>query len=175
VPTVTPEVHDAEPGRIRVWMPEDGAVGQIESRLQVRTLREEWTSAGPIRVHAPEPLRVEPESVAVGDVITIHGRFMGLDRKGKLPRSVQIGREAAEVLTWAPERITARVREGSPGGVFGISVVEGTLAAAASQGSHCLAMLVRDEGETLMDMLSRLDTAIEDALERDTYVDEING
>lgn len=48
-------------------------------------------------------------------------------------------------------------------------------AAVASQGSQCLAMLVRDEGETLMDLLARLDTAIEDALERDIYVDEING
>jgi len=48
-------------------------------------------------------------------------------------------------------------------------------AAVASQDSQCLAMLVRRKGESLMELLARLDKAIEDALERDEFVDEING
>ncbi len=48
-------------------------------------------------------------------------------------------------------------------------------AAVASSGSQCLAMLVRDRDESLMDLLERLDKAIKDALERDVFVDEING
>ena len=48
-------------------------------------------------------------------------------------------------------------------------------AAVASMGSQCLAMLVKDPEESLGDLLARLDKAIEDFLERDIYVDEING
>jgi len=36
-------------------------------------------------------------------------------------------------------------------------------------------MLVRRPNESLMELLERLDAAIEDALERDVFVDEING
>jgi hypothetical protein len=36
-------------------------------------------------------------------------------------------------------------------------------------------MLVKDADESLDELLVRLDAAIEDALERDIFVDEING
>ena len=48
-------------------------------------------------------------------------------------------------------------------------------AATACDADQCLAMLVRREGETLMELLARLDDAIEDAYEYEIFVDEING
>ena len=48
-------------------------------------------------------------------------------------------------------------------------------AAVASDEDQCLAMLVKDADESLGELLMRLDGAIEDALERDIFVDEING
>jgi len=48
-------------------------------------------------------------------------------------------------------------------------------AASASDEDQCLAMLARREGETFMELLSRLDKAIEDAWERHVFADEING
>jgi hypothetical protein len=47
-------------------------------------------------------------------------------------------------------------------------------AACASDEGQNLAMLVRNPGESLGDLLMRLDAAIEDALERDIFADEIN-
>lgn len=47
-------------------------------------------------------------------------------------------------------------------------------AATASDLDQCLAMLVRRKGESLSSLLIRLDAAIEDALEREVYVDEVN-
>ena len=47
-------------------------------------------------------------------------------------------------------------------------------AAVASDEDSCLAMLVKDTNESLGELLVRLDEAIEDALERDIFVDEIN-
>ncbi|HEX5012052.1 MAG TPA: hypothetical protein VFY71_16825 [Planctomycetota bacterium] len=48
-------------------------------------------------------------------------------------------------------------------------------AIAADDDNRCLAMLVRNQGESLTQLLSRLDAAIEGALERDEFIDEING
>lgn len=48
-------------------------------------------------------------------------------------------------------------------------------AAVASDGHNALAMLVRRRGESLEDLLTRLDDAIRLAVEEDTYTDEING
>ena len=48
-------------------------------------------------------------------------------------------------------------------------------AAVASDGHNALAMLVRRPGESLEDLLARLDEAIRLAAEEDTYTDEING
>ena len=48
-------------------------------------------------------------------------------------------------------------------------------AAVTSDEDQCLAMLVKDADESLGELLMRLDGAIEDALERDIFVDEING
>jgi hypothetical protein len=48
-------------------------------------------------------------------------------------------------------------------------------AATASDPDQCLAMLVRRDGETLMELLTRLDCAIEDAYEHEIFADEING
>jgi hypothetical protein len=48
-------------------------------------------------------------------------------------------------------------------------------AAVASDGHDALAMLVRRPGESLEDLLARLDEAIRLAVEEDTYTDEING
>ncbi len=46
--------------------------------------------------------------------------------------------------------------------------------ATASDGHNCLAMLVRRRGETLAQLLTRLDQAIDKALTEDIYTDEIN-
>lgn len=48
-------------------------------------------------------------------------------------------------------------------------------AAVASDGGQCLVMLVRNDGESLVELLTRLERAVEDAMERDIFVDEING
>ena len=47
-------------------------------------------------------------------------------------------------------------------------------AAAAADGSNCLAMLVRREGESLNALLKRLDKAIGLAWSNDTFIDEAN-
>lgn len=46
--------------------------------------------------------------------------------------------------------------------------------ATASDEDRCLAMLVRRRGETLAQLLGRLDLAIDKALTDDTCIDEIN-
>jgi hypothetical protein len=46
--------------------------------------------------------------------------------------------------------------------------------ATATDGYNCLAMLVRRRGETLAQLLTRLDQAIDKALTEDIYTDEIN-
>jgi hypothetical protein len=48
-------------------------------------------------------------------------------------------------------------------------------AAVAADGHNALAMLVRRRGESLNDLLARLDDAIRLTVEEDTYTDEING
>jgi len=47
-------------------------------------------------------------------------------------------------------------------------------AATASDSDQCLAMLVRRPGESLSELLQRLDMAIEDTYERGVFADEIN-
>ncbi len=47
-------------------------------------------------------------------------------------------------------------------------------AASASDEANCLAMLARRSGESFEALLIRLDAAIEDAIERDIFADEIN-
>ena len=47
-------------------------------------------------------------------------------------------------------------------------------AATASQERRLLAMLIRREDETLEQLLMRLETAIEKAIEEDIFIDEIN-
>jgi len=46
--------------------------------------------------------------------------------------------------------------------------------ATAVDGSNCLAMLVRRDGETLMQLLQRLDLAVALAFTEDIFTDEIN-
>lgn len=46
--------------------------------------------------------------------------------------------------------------------------------ATACDEAECLAMLVRRPNESLKDLLVRLDSAIEDAIEHDVVLDEIN-
>ena len=46
--------------------------------------------------------------------------------------------------------------------------------ATATDGDNCLAMLVRRRGETLAQLLTRLDQAIAKAFTEDIYTDEIN-
>lgn len=46
--------------------------------------------------------------------------------------------------------------------------------AVATDGHNSLAMLRRRPGESLMDLLQRLDAAIKNAVEQDIYTDEIN-
>ena len=47
-------------------------------------------------------------------------------------------------------------------------------AATATSEDECLAMLVKTPEESFAELLTRLDSAIEDALERQIFVDEIN-
>ena len=47
--------------------------------------------------------------------------------------------------------------------------------ATATDGSNCLAMLVRRDGESLNVLLKRLDKAIGLAWSNETFVDEVNG
>jgi hypothetical protein len=47
-------------------------------------------------------------------------------------------------------------------------------AATAADEDQCLAMLQRRPGETLTELLQRLDAAIADAYENNVYIDEIN-
>jgi hypothetical protein len=47
-------------------------------------------------------------------------------------------------------------------------------AATAADEEQCLAMLVRRPGETLSELLQRLDAAIAEAYENNVYIDEIN-
>ena len=49
-----------------------------------------------------------------------------------------------------------------------------SLAAVASGEHNMLAQLVRRDGESLMDLLQRLDEAIDKAVNEETYTDEIN-
>jgi hypothetical protein len=46
--------------------------------------------------------------------------------------------------------------------------------ATAVDGSNCLAMLIRRDGETLMQLLQRLDLAVALAFTEDIFTDEIN-
>jgi len=46
--------------------------------------------------------------------------------------------------------------------------------ATATDGHNCLAMLVRRRGETLTQLLTRLDLAIAKAFTEDIFTDEIN-
>lgn len=48
-------------------------------------------------------------------------------------------------------------------------------AAVASDEHNMYAALLRRDGESLTDLLYRLDTALEAALTREIYTDEING
>ena len=47
-------------------------------------------------------------------------------------------------------------------------------AATAADGSNCLAMLVRRDGESLNALLTRLDKAIGLAWSNDVFIDEVN-
>lgn len=47
--------------------------------------------------------------------------------------------------------------------------------ATANDGHNTLAMLVRRPGESLSELLERLDCAIEAAWEHDEFIDEVNG
>lgn len=47
--------------------------------------------------------------------------------------------------------------------------------ATATDEHNCLAMLVRQSGESLDDLLQRLDAAVEVAYEHDLFTDEVNG
>ena len=47
-------------------------------------------------------------------------------------------------------------------------------AATAADGSNCLAMLVRSDGESLNALLRRLDKAIGLAWSNDVFIDEVN-
>jgi hypothetical protein len=46
--------------------------------------------------------------------------------------------------------------------------------ATAADEDQCLAMLVRRPGESLAELLQRLDAAIEDAYANGVYIDEVN-
>lgn len=50
----------------------------------------------------------------------------------------------------------------------------GRCVATATDDSQCLAMLVRRQGESLDDLLRRLDAAIADAYENEHFTDEVN-
>lgn len=62
------------------------------------------------------------------------------------------------------------------GGDITIGPVAGlACVAAATDGSNCLAMLMRRDGEKLNALMKRLDQAIGLALSDDLFTDEVNG
>ena len=60
------------------------------------------------------------------------------------------------------------------GGEITIGPIGAVDGATAADESSCLAMLARKSGETLTELLVRLDEAIQKAIEEDDFVDEIN-
>jgi hypothetical protein len=90
-------------------------------------------------------------------------RTRGVDKKGAAKNSAAIPESLpniAELTTYG--EITIGV----------IRPVGGV--ATATDGHNCLAMLKRRRGETLAQLLARLDQAIDKALTEDVYTDEIN-
>ncbi|MGB7755880.1 MAG: hypothetical protein WBL23_07430 [Salinisphaera sp.] len=73
------------------------------------------------------------------------------------------------------EAIDELVQNGGEITIGGIGPV--ACAATAVDGYQCMAMLVRNDGETLAELLSRLDEAIRWAFENEDgdCIDEING
>lgn len=59
-------------------------------------------------------------------------------------------------------------------GQITIGVMRPGCVAVASDGHNSLAMLVRRRGESLAQLLTRLDQAVEKALNEEIYTDEIN-
>lgn len=70
--------------------------------------------------------------------------------------------------------IEALIEDGGDISIGG-QVLRNECVATAADGSNCLAMLVRRDGETLSALLKRLDKAIGTAWSDDEYVDEVNG
>lgn len=61
------------------------------------------------------------------------------------------------------------------GGSISVSAIEPIgCVAAASDGSNCLAMLVRRDGETLPELMARFDKAIRLAWSEGVFTDEVN-
>jgi len=74
----------------------------------------------------------------------------------------------------ALKNIEGLINEGGDIAIGG-GVLPDECVASAADGSNCLAMLVRREGETLGALLKRLDRAIGTAWSDGEFIDEVNG
>ena len=94
-------------------------------------------------------------------------------RPSRRPKKIAKRRAAAASpfanIEWVIED-GGSIHVGGVGGVGGIDCV-----ASAADRDLCYAMLARREGETLLDLLRRLDKSIAIAAETAETIDEING
>jgi hypothetical protein len=72
------------------------------------------------------------------------------------------------------KNIEALIEDGGDISIGG-QVLRNECVATAADGSNCLAMLVRRDGENLSALLKRLDKAIGTAWSDDEFTDEVNG
>ncbi len=72
------------------------------------------------------------------------------------------------------KNIEALIEDGGDISIGG-QVLRNECVATAADGSNCLAMLVRRDGETLSALLKRLGKAIGTAWSDDEFADEVNG
>ena len=75
-------------------------------------------------------------------------------------------------MVQVPKNIVALIEDG--GEITPGALPPHECAATAADGSNCLALLVRRDGESLNALLKRLDKAIALAWSNDMFIDEVN-
>ena len=95
----------------------------------------------------------------------------------RVPRKLarRVGENAVEMPTGVAAFSLPHIIELIDGGQITVGVIEPVgCVAVASQDGNTLAQLRRRKGETLLQLLTRLDQAIDKALTWGTFTDEIN-
>ena len=98
-----------------------------------------------------------------------------MESRKRARRGIAPSRVADSAKTSAPAflpSIAALIHDGGQISIGALPPIQ--CAAVANTEYSCLAMLQRKPGETLQQLLERLDSAIERALETDELIDEIN-